>query len=222
MKTLAAIIASVLLSIVTFSLGVFGATLYLSTPEPASLSRAIGVADLWTTEPKVVARNRHQREAAEGEEMSASRIELGSLPNETRDQQSFLDAQPDEFLTSSIAEDQNPGPKTLSREHVQWCISRYNSYRADDDTYQPYTGKRRHCVSPYFANGAPIHDVDRGVAEEVLLSSDRSLGDGQKNAPLVTADVEDHTRKCGERYKSYRTDDNTYQPYDGGPRRQCQ
>lgn len=33
--------------------------------------------------------------------------------------------------------------------HVRWCYNRYRSYRAYDDTYQPYDGPRRQCYSPY-------------------------------------------------------------------------
>lgn len=33
--------------------------------------------------------------------------------------------------------------------HVQWCINRYRSYRTSDNTFQPYNGPRRQCVSPY-------------------------------------------------------------------------
>jgi hypothetical protein len=33
--------------------------------------------------------------------------------------------------------------------HVQWCYDRYRSYRAFDNTYQPYNGPRRPCFSPY-------------------------------------------------------------------------
>jgi amino acid transporter len=36
-----------------------------------------------------------------------------------------------------------------SLAHVQWCYDRYRSYRASDNTYQPYNGPRRQCVSPY-------------------------------------------------------------------------
>lgn len=32
--------------------------------------------------------------------------------------------------------------------HVRWCYSRYKSYRASDNTYQPYNGPRRECVGP--------------------------------------------------------------------------
>ncbi len=33
--------------------------------------------------------------------------------------------------------------------HVRWCQNRYRSYRAWDNTFQPYHGPRRQCWSPY-------------------------------------------------------------------------
>ncbi|ANK86415.1 MULTISPECIES: BA14K family protein [unclassified Rhizobium] len=33
--------------------------------------------------------------------------------------------------------------------HVSWCYARYRSYRAFDNTFQPYYGPRRQCISPY-------------------------------------------------------------------------
>ena len=33
--------------------------------------------------------------------------------------------------------------------HVEWCYDRYRSYRAYDNTFQPYNGPRRQCNSPY-------------------------------------------------------------------------
>jgi hypothetical protein len=32
--------------------------------------------------------------------------------------------------------------------HVRWCRNHYISYRVSDNTYQPYHGPRRQCVSP--------------------------------------------------------------------------
>jgi hypothetical protein len=37
----------------------------------------------------------------------------------------------------------------LSSAHVRWCYNRYRSYRAWDNTFQPYYGPRRQCLSPY-------------------------------------------------------------------------
>lgn len=33
--------------------------------------------------------------------------------------------------------------------HVAWCYEKYRSYRASDNTFQPYNGPRRPCRSPY-------------------------------------------------------------------------
>ena len=33
--------------------------------------------------------------------------------------------------------------------HVQWCYDHYRSYRASDNTFQPYHGPRQQCVSPF-------------------------------------------------------------------------
>ncbi|WP_157018449.1 BA14K family protein [Mesorhizobium xinjiangense] len=42
-----------------------------------------------------------------------------------------------------------PAYRSAGNAHVDWCYSRYRSYRAYDDTFQPYHGPRRHCNSPY-------------------------------------------------------------------------
>ncbi|WP_432761578.1 BA14K family protein [Rhizobium calliandrae] len=39
-------------------------------------------------------------------------------------------------------------PSRNSR-HVSWCMNRFRSYRVSDNTFQPYNGPRRQCVSPY-------------------------------------------------------------------------
>ncbi|MBX9451358.1 MAG: BA14K family protein [Mesorhizobium sp.] len=36
----------------------------------------------------------------------------------------------------------------LSAAHYRWCEARWRSYRAYDNSYQPYNGPRRECVSP--------------------------------------------------------------------------
>ena len=33
--------------------------------------------------------------------------------------------------------------------HSQWCSNQYQSYRASDNTYQPYAGVRKACNSPF-------------------------------------------------------------------------
>ncbi|WP_246752887.1 BA14K family protein [Sinorhizobium sp. BG8] len=38
---------------------------------------------------------------------------------------------------------------TTGSAHVNWCANRYRSYRAYDNTFQPYNGPRQQCYSPY-------------------------------------------------------------------------
>ncbi len=45
-----------------------------------------------------------------------------------------------------------PAPRyrhRASNAHVRWCESRYRSYDAWSNTWQPYNGPRRQCFSPY-------------------------------------------------------------------------
>lgn len=76
-------------------------------------------------------------------------------------------------------------------------------------------------MSPYMADETEISEQDGGAVDEIRLSGQRSVNDRDQNDPLIASDIEDHTRMCSERYKSYRFEDNTYQPFNGGPRRQC-
>jgi hypothetical protein len=39
--------------------------------------------------------------------------------------------------------------RDYGRAHVEWCYDRYRSYRASDNTFQPYSGSRQQCYSPY-------------------------------------------------------------------------
>jgi len=40
-------------------------------------------------------------------------------------------------------------PVRLSAAHVNWCTNRWKSYRVSDNSYQPLSGPRQACVSPY-------------------------------------------------------------------------
>lgn len=40
-------------------------------------------------------------------------------------------------------------PRGYGSAHYRWCEDRYKSYRASDNTFQPYGGPRQECISPY-------------------------------------------------------------------------
>jgi len=52
------------------------------------------------------------------------------------------------IISGAIANDAPPAYRS-GDAHVRWCYNRYRSYRASDNTYQPYNGPRRQCYSPY-------------------------------------------------------------------------
>ncbi|WP_416797719.1 BA14K family protein [Ciceribacter azotifigens] len=45
----------------------------------------------------------------------------------------------------------HPAPpiRRLSAAHIEWCFDRYRTYRAYDNSYQPFDGPREQCWSPY-------------------------------------------------------------------------
>ena len=55
------------------------------------------------------------------------------------------------IISGAIANDRPPPPRVYrgGNAHVQWCYNRYRSYRASDNTFQPYNGPRQQCYSPY-------------------------------------------------------------------------
>ncbi|NKB53102.1 MAG: BA14K family protein [Rhizobiaceae bacterium] len=54
------------------------------------------------------------------------------------------------LIIGGIIADSRNRSHSRDRSHVDWCYSRYRSYRARDNTYQPYHGRRRQCNSPYY------------------------------------------------------------------------
>lgn len=118
----------------------------------------------------------------------------------------------------------DPAEATALAAHLEWCAQRYRSYRPRDNSYTPYGGGRAVCVSPY-SEGAGEGELSAppargdGYAEgevELLQASAGSADDGGYRA---FGDA--HVAYCFSRYRSYDPADNSYQPFGGGPRRQC-
>src|SRR6185503_11627132 len=85
---------------------------------------------------------------------------------------------------------------------VRMCAAKYQSFRASDCTYQPYTGGARlRCEK------SPRGREEPSLAE---ASTEGKSGSGRCNYDL-----------CAANYSSFRPSDCTYQPYDGGSRRMC-
>jgi hypothetical protein len=106
-----------------------------------------------------------------------------------------------------------PQAPTLSPEHLSWCAERYRSYDPVDNTYRSFGGEIRDCASPYVAGTAQA--ADDGRATVVSVSHDDA---GTNVYPVA----EDKIRACKALFRSYRVEDNSYQPYGGGMRRKCE
>ncbi|MDR9809641.1 BA14K family protein [Rhizobium hidalgonense] len=102
-------------------------------------------------------------------------------------------AKPEPANPSAAA--QAPQPK-LSPEHLAWCAQHYRSFDPVANSYRSYSGEIRACTSPFQQN---LAETGEGVGPEVSTQA---------------------ASWCAARYRSYRPEDNSYQPWDG-PRRSC-
>lgn len=99
----------------------------------------------------------------------------------------------------------------LPAAHVSWCADRYRSYTPNDNSYMSYSGQQRPCLSPYMNTAA-----DQAAQQPAEVS----YVQGGAGPLVATSDLsDDHVQSCFSRYRSYRPEDNSYQPYSCGPRR---
>ncbi|APG88782.1 DNA segregation ATPase FtsK/SpoIIIE (plasmid) [Sinorhizobium americanum CCGM7] len=164
-------------------------------PEPAVTTQGKEVAEDLPSEPEVTARDNGD----EKERPSLDSMATGSV--------------------QTMLSEEQPVSATEPTAHVEWCANRYRSYRAGDNSYTSFSGGRRTCVSPYMnAAGTPSEDVSPEPTPEESVEDFPAEMDLSADATNLSFE---HVDYCFSRYRSYRPEDNTYQPYDGGPRRQC-
>ena len=77
----------------------------------------------------------------------------------------------------------------------------YRSYRASDNTYQPYSGARRQCL-PLLTAFPPNSVASEGPQHLSSVARARFSSD-------------EHARWCFSRYRSYNPDNNTYRAFTG-------
>ena len=221
MKTVAALAAGVLLSLTTFIAGVFGTAIYLSDMHETKARKSADVSDLWTLEPVVVSADNQRLERTAAVRSVQKKDDVEKADPLDDGQAPDVDAV-ETGSTSDIEQASFAGVETDPR-HIDWCMTRYNSYRMEDDTYQPYHGVRRRCNSPYqdMADSGIAAFAASAQADSVRLHTMGDDADGALTMQAAYVVDEAHARKCSARYRSYRFEDNTYQPLSGGPRRQC-
>jgi hypothetical protein len=249
MRTIAALVAGLMLSTLTFVAGLAIALTFLNIDEPDHRLDTSNTTALWSTEPQVVdSKTQHfERVAArpvakpqvEKDRKVASLDTSATLARQLIDQAStpdraLQDPSIDPITTGAIdrkAPDQQAAIRQAqSAAHVEWCSRRYRSYNAESNTYRPYGGGARDCRSPYsdFAAALPDTSADdrasmTATAEDRIQQADEpSMERVSYDDGAIPDANSDHIASCFDRYRSYRPDDNSYQPYDGGPRQQCE
>jgi hypothetical protein len=224
-------IGGLLMSLGMFVSGVAVAAYFLSTEPTPSVTASVDVSDLWTGVPRTVNTSvqpferlpaLHQASAPEpsaeppvqtGEAMaaeltaaSADPIAIGATP----------------AGSEQIAAGQDDG--LSSAAHAQWCADRYRSWRPEDNSYTSFSGRQRPCVSPYSrgqeAAAEPVSSAPSEAENYVEFEDEQPLLQYASGEQAAYAGS-DHVSYCFDRYRSYRPEDNSYQPYGGGPRRQC-
>ncbi|WP_246687004.1 BA14K family protein [Mesorhizobium sp. B2-4-19] len=203
MKAVLALVAGFVLTLAVFASGLaFAAWLILAKPVHQARP-ADSVSQLWTKDAQPVDK------AAPGLERVAAA--QPPAPDTAARVQS-----PDPTITSAVAPEAGEEQARLPAAHLSWCADRYRSYNPDDNSYMSYSGQQRPCVSPYLDTSA-----DAGQAAQ--QPDEVSYVEGGAAPLAATADFsDDHVQSCFSRYRSYRPEDNSYQPYSGGPRRQCE
>lgn len=217
MKYLIAFLSGIFVTLIVFVSGVGAAIFYLKA-EPAPVRPLDTTASQPSTdEPvRVVVPNQH---SPDGLARSDQTPKWAAQAQDATDSREIARDDAEQTIDRIKTAATSPEPTSeeepkFSAAHVAWCSERYRSYDPDDNKYNAYSGARPECVSPY-SEGEGSDTPDQ-VAND-------SSGSQRSSSSASTAQLDpEHVQSCLERYRSYRPEDNTYQPYGGGPRRQCE
>lgn len=223
MRLVLAALSGFALTISIFAGGIVTAVAYLSADRVERQTPTADTTALWTNEAVRVDADGHFERIDNPAVALVDGGQESSSTSESAESMIWVDP----VTTASFEYDEAFEPAEYETEgapfsdaHYAWCAQRYRSYDRADNSYNPYRGGRRECVSPHYDEV-----VATSPAEHQVASADGSFGfiaAAQANDNDAQALGAEHVRRCFSRYRSYRLEDNTYQPYGGGPRRQCQ
>ncbi|MBZ9797640.1 BA14K family protein [Mesorhizobium sp. ES1-4] len=199
MKAILALVCGFVLTLAVFGSGLGFAFWVLAAKSPHEARPTVSVAELWTRNARPVDKAAQNLQRLPADQPAPSDVAV-------------KEPAPDTTATGSIAP--AAAADALPASHVRWCADHYRSCHPDDNSYMSYSGQLRPCVSPYLDAGA-----DQGTQPAAAVSY---VAAGDAASAATTALSADHIDSCFSRYRSYRPDDNSYQPYSGGPRRQCE
>jgi hypothetical protein len=223
-KALLLVLASLVCVLAVFVGGLYVTAYVVADPEPHQFAH-LESPDLWTSEPVKIDTSKQTYERLPSLPVVAS-IPASDLPvqkvadarqvgSEKLDASTTgsIEAKGDDEAATAVAQNQ-----LVDSARAQWCFARYRSYRVEDNSYQPLSGgPRRQCTPP----GGLVANVamTRGERSEVVRETASAEWPPQSSN---AGQARNHVDWCMARYRSYRMEDNSYQPFDGGPRRSCE
>ncbi|RWX78409.1 BA14K family protein [Neorhizobium lilium] len=234
MKAFMLLLGSLVVVVAIFLGGVYITANMIAEPEPHKFAH-IDTPDLWTSRPVKVDGAKQTYERLPSLPIIAS-IPASDLPeprnaNGNVHTASLVDNTVTSAANTGVEGDDaaasQPGTK-IDPAHADWCFARYRSYRVEDNTYQPFSGgSRRQCEEPGSSVAQSVSNASTNAEpqqEQTMASADLVSVPASAGAArdIQASGQPNHAEWCQGRYRSYRVEDNSYQPLDGGPRRNCQ
>ncbi|MDR6818525.1 hypothetical protein J2X76_003702 [Neorhizobium sp. 2083] len=244
MKPILLLLGSLVLLVLVFLSGVIITANVIAEPEPHKFAH-MDTPDLWTSQPKAVdtVKQDYQRlpPASPAVTVAAEGQTGAAVPQPAAAVDHTVTASINPQHSDGVSQPQEQRKALADPAQADWCAARYKSYRVEDNSYQPLSGgPRRQCqapgVSTVSASAAPMpsqpqslpmQDELQPLPETPAARADQRARDGasgyaQSQVIDTGAPAGSHEEWCFARYRSYQPEDNSYQPFAGGPRRQCQ
>ncbi len=220
---------SVISVVAVFVGGLAASAALMAEPAPHQFAH-LDAPDLWTSAPVKIdgTKQSYERLPALVAETAVAASDLPGTQVASNDAGSAASSVAGAIDPQQTGEVADASDAAIDTAQADWCAARYRSYRVEDNSYQPFRGgARRQCEPPAsrFEQSASLGGMSAGrdahPVESAELISDNSVSASASGLQAVDQ-TGGHAQWCMERYRSYRIDDNTYQPFDGGPRRSCQ
>lgn len=180
---------------------------------------------LWTSAPVSISDRDNQPYERVAAQLPADTVTVASLPPSSKPDLSRDQENPglDMMVTAALSDESRSEEGTIAvgytADHLDWCSNKYRSYRPEDNSYLSYSGMRKDCTSPYGDDMDELAELQRAPwPSEGSVTYYRTSTTGDTSMMVGSAQAQ----ACASRYNSYRASDNSYQPYGGGPRRQCE
>jgi hypothetical protein len=247
MKTVMLLLASLVFVVFVFMSGVFVTAYMIAEPEPHKFAH-LDNPDLWKSEPAKVEVSQQNYDrlpsapvvvSVPASDIPEPRIVAGQpVPKSTSpsiDTTATGSVDPQSAPAQQAALNgggMSPTPNVaVDPAHASWCFARYRSYRVEDNTYQPFSGgERRQCQAPgsenqQTASAAPSRSQSKAYDQMIAQEPQDYAQPVSDDASQVVGSEQQagsHEQWCSARYRSYDASDDSYQPFDGGPRRTCE